>query len=59
MYGSALLLVLASAASLLIGLVRGDARPVVVSLVAAAGALVLLWAGVARASGGTKRDLQG
>lgn len=55
-YGSAFVLVIASAASLLIGLVQGDARPVAASLLAAGGAVLLLWIGVVRSSGGAKTD---
>lgn len=58
MYGSAFVLVVAAAASLLIGLVQGDARPVAASLVAAGGAVLLLWIGVVRSSGGAKGDRQ-
>jgi len=57
-YGSAFVLVVAAAASLLIGLVQGDARPVAASLVAAGGAVLLLWIGVVRSSGGAKGDRQ-
>jgi hypothetical protein len=53
-YGSALVLVLVAAAALLIGLVQGDARPVGASLLAAGGAVLLLWVGVVRSSGGAK-----
>lgn len=53
-YGSAFGLVLVAAATLLIGLVQGDARPVGASLLAAAGAVLLLWVGVVRSSGGAK-----
>jgi hypothetical protein len=58
-YGSALVLVLVAAAALLIGLVQGDARPVGASLLAAGGAVLLLWVGVVRSSGRAKRDRQG
>lgn len=58
MYGSAFVLVVAAAASLLIGLVQGDARPVAASLVAAGGAVLLLWIGVVRSSGRAKGDRQ-
>jgi hypothetical protein len=58
-YGSAFVLVLFAAAALLIGLVQGDARPVGASLVAAGGAVLLLWVGVLRSSGGAKGDGQG
>lgn len=57
-YGSAFVLVLVAAAALLIGLVQGDARPVGASLVAAGGAVLLLWVGVVRSSGGAKGDRQ-
>jgi hypothetical protein len=57
-YGWAFVLVVAAAASLLIGLVQGDARPVAASLVAAGGAVLLLWIGVVRSSGGAKGDRQ-
>lgn len=57
-YGSAFVLVLVAAATLLIGLVQGDARPVGASLLAAGGAVLLLWVGVVRSSGGAKRDRQ-
>jgi hypothetical protein len=40
----------------LIGLVQGDARPVGASLLAAGGAVLLLWVGVVRSSGGAKGD---
>ena len=53
-YGSAFVLVIGAAASLLMGLVQGDARPVAASLLAAGGAVLLLWIGVVRSSGGTK-----
>jgi hypothetical protein len=55
-YGSAFVLVLVAAATLLIGLVQGDARPVGASLLAAGGAVLLLWVGVVRSSGGAKSD---
>jgi hypothetical protein len=55
-YGSAFVLVMAGAASLMIGLVQGDGRPVIASLVAAGGAVLLLLIGVARSSGGAKGD---
>jgi hypothetical protein len=55
-YGSAFVLVLVAAATLLIGLVQGDARPVGASLLAAGGAVLLLWVGVVRSSGGAKGD---
>lgn len=58
MYGSAFVLVVAAAASLLIGLVQGDARPVAASLVAAGGAVLLLWIGVVRSSRRAKGDYQ-
>ena len=57
-YGSAFVLVLVAAGALLIGLVRGDARPVGASLLAAGGAVLLLWIGVVRSSGGAKGDRQ-
>ncbi len=56
MYGSAFVLVVAAAASLMAGLVQGDARPVAASLVAAGGAVLLLLIGVVRSSGGAKGD---
>jgi hypothetical protein len=57
-YGSAFVLVVTGAASLLVGLAQGDARPVAASLVAAGGAVLLLWIGVVRSSGGAKGDRQ-
>jgi hypothetical protein len=57
-YGSAFVLVVVAAATLLFGLVQGDARPVGASLLAAGGAVLLLWVGVVRSSGGAKRDRQ-
>jgi hypothetical protein len=57
-YGSAFVLVLVAAVTLLIGLVQGDARPVGASLLAAGGAVLLLWIGVVRSSGLAKRDRQ-
>ena len=53
-YGSAFVLVIGAAASLLIGLVQGDARPVAASLLAVGGAVLLLWIGVVRSSAGAK-----
>jgi len=57
-YGSAFVLVVAAAATLLIGLVQGDARPVAASLVAAGGAVLLLWMAVMRSSGAPKGHRQ-
>jgi hypothetical protein len=57
-YGSAFLLVVAAGATLLIGLVQGDARPVAASLAAAGGAVLLLWMGVMRSSGAAKGHRQ-
>jgi hypothetical protein len=51
--------VLASAGTLLIGIASDEAEPIALSLGAAAGALILLWAGVTRSSGPSQRDRQG
>jgi hypothetical protein len=49
-------LVVTAAVALLIGLVQGDARPVVASLLATGGAVLLICIGVVRSSGGAKGD---
>ena len=59
LYPAALLLVLSGVPLLVLGLVRDNAGPIVAALGCVATALVLLWAGVARSSGGTKPDRHG
>ncbi len=44
------MLVLAAGAFLIFGLAISDARPVAVSLAAGGGAIVFLWAGIARSA---------
>jgi hypothetical protein len=52
-------LVLVSAATLLLGVARDDAAPIAISLAAAVASLVLLWAGVARSSGPSQGQRHG
>ncbi|MGZ8613041.1 MAG: hypothetical protein ACXWX0_12335 [Actinomycetota bacterium] len=50
---------LASAATLLVGIATDEGAPIALSLTAATAALILLWAGVARSSGPSQRDRHG
>ena len=59
LYPAALILVLSGVPLLILGLVQDHAAPIVAALGCVAAALVLLWAGVARSSGGTKPDRHG
>jgi hypothetical protein len=55
---SALVLVLLAAGALFVGLASDAVGTVAGSLMASIGALILLWAGVARGSGSAQRDRQ-
>lgn len=58
-YGTAFVLVLVGAGFLFAGIWSGTARPVIVSIVASSGALVLVWAGAARGSRPAQGDRHG
>ncbi len=55
-YGAAFALVIGAALALVLGLARGGLRPVLVSLVASFGALVLLVTGVVRSAPRSSRS---
>lgn len=56
LYACALVLVLAAAALLFVGLVLDAVGTIAISVAASAGALILLWAGVTRSSDPSERD---